>query len=53
VRQWQYVTTSDGRTVRVPVDIVVDEYGVPLKSAPAPKAKAAEHESLSGKSKEK
>jgi hypothetical protein len=52
VRQWQYVTTSDGRTVRVPVDIVVDEYGVPLKSAPAPKAQE-KHESLSGKSKEK
>ncbi|NCC83150.1 MAG: flagellar motor protein MotB [Clostridia bacterium] len=53
VRQWQYVTTSDGRTIQVPVDIVVDENGVPLKSAPAPKDKEAEHESLSGKAKEK
>ncbi len=54
VRQWQYVTTSDGRTIQVPVDIVVDENGVPLKSAPAPKAKEeADHESLSGKAKEK
>ncbi len=32
VRQWQTVTTADGRTVQIPVDIVVDENGIPLKS---------------------
>ncbi|AHF91933.1 flagellar motor protein MotB [Opitutaceae bacterium TAV5] len=30
VRRWQTVTTSDGRTVQVPVEIAVDKYGVPL-----------------------
>lgn len=30
VRHWQTVTTSDGRTVQVPVEIEVNEYGVPL-----------------------
>lgn len=31
VRQWRTVTTSDGRTVQMPVDVVVDENGVPIK----------------------
>ncbi len=29
VRRWETVTTSDGRTVRVPVEVEVDEYGIP------------------------
>jgi hypothetical protein len=35
VRQWRQETTSDGRTIQVPVDIEVDAYGRPIK---APKA---------------
>ena len=35
VRQWRQETTSDGRTIQVPVDIEVDAYGRPVK---APKA---------------
>ena len=35
VRQWHQETTSDGRTIQVPVDIEVDAYGRPIK---APKA---------------
>ena len=35
VRQWRQETTSDGRTIQVPVDIEVDTYGRPIK---APKA---------------
>ncbi len=30
VRSWRTETTSDGRTIRVPVEIEVDEYGRPL-----------------------
>lgn len=30
VRVWRTETTSDGRTVQVPYDILVDEYGRPL-----------------------
>jgi len=29
VRTWRTETTSDGRTIQVPVDIEVDEYGRP------------------------
>ena len=35
VRRWRTETTPDGRTVQVPEDIVVDQYGRPLH---APKA---------------
>ncbi|MDR1281762.1 MAG: flagellar motor protein MotB [Opitutaceae bacterium] len=31
VRQWQTVRTSDGRTIQIPVEIEVDENGLPLK----------------------
>ena len=30
VRTWRTETTADGRTIQVPVDIEVDEYGRPL-----------------------
>jgi hypothetical protein len=30
VRTWRTETTSDGRTIQVPYDILVDEYGRPL-----------------------
>ena len=30
VRTWKTVTTSDGRTVQVPQDILVDEFGRPV-----------------------
>lgn len=30
VRSWRTETTSDGRTIRVPVEIEVDEFGRPL-----------------------
>ena len=32
VRQWRQETTSDGRTIQVPVDIEVDAYGLPIKA---------------------
>jgi hypothetical protein len=32
VRTWQTQTTADGRTIRVPVEIEVDEYGRPYSS---------------------
>jgi hypothetical protein len=35
VRYWRTETTSDGRTVQVPYDILVDQYGRPVKM-PAP-----------------
>lgn len=35
VRYWKTETTSDGRTIQVPYDILVDEYGRPVKM-PAP-----------------
>lgn len=31
IRTWKTETTSDGRTIQVPVDIEVDEYGRPLE----------------------
>ena len=30
VRTWRQETTSDGRTIQVPVDIEVDQYGRPI-----------------------
>jgi hypothetical protein len=35
VRYWKTETTSDGRTIQVPYDILVDEYGRPVRM-PAP-----------------
>ena len=38
VRRWRTETTADGRTIQVPEDIVVDQYGRPLhppKAAPS------------------
>lgn len=35
VRYWRTETTSDGRTIQVPYDIMVDEYGRPVVM-PAP-----------------
>ncbi len=35
VRYWKTETTSDGRTIQVPYDILVDQYGRPVKM-PAP-----------------
>lgn len=35
VRYWKTETTADGRTIQVPYDILVDEYGRPVKM-PAP-----------------
>ena len=35
VRYWRTETTSDGRTIQVPYDILVDQYGRPVKM-PAP-----------------
>jgi hypothetical protein len=35
VRYWRTETTSDGRTIQVPEDILVDQYGRPA-SMPAP-----------------
>lgn len=32
VRTWRTETTPDGRTIQVPVDTVVDEYGRPIAS---------------------
>lgn len=35
VREWKTEVTSDGRTIQVPVDILVDQYGRPAQM-PAP-----------------
>jgi hypothetical protein len=37
VRTWRTETTADGRTIRVPVEIEVDEYGRPVGSVAAAK----------------
>jgi hypothetical protein len=37
VRTWRTETTADGRTIRVPVDIEVDEYGRPVGRTSAAK----------------
>jgi len=34
VRRWRTETTADGRTIQVPEDIVVDQYGRPLTPQP-------------------
>jgi hypothetical protein len=39
VRYWRTETTSDGRTIQVPYDILVDQYGRPVKM-PAPTGNA-------------
>lgn len=36
VRRWRTETTSDGRTIQVPEDIVVDQYGRPVHAVPPP-----------------
>jgi hypothetical protein len=33
IRRWRTETTSDGRTIQVPEDIVVDQYGRPVNSS--------------------
>ena len=35
VRYWKTETTADGRTIQVPYDVLVDQYGRPVKM-PAP-----------------
>ncbi len=35
VRTWRTETTADGRTIRAPVEIEVDEYGRPVGSVTA------------------
>jgi hypothetical protein len=35
VRYWRTEMTSDGRTIQVPYDVLVDQYGRPVKM-PAP-----------------
>lgn len=35
VRYWKTETTSDGRTIQVPYDVLVDQYGRPVRM-PAP-----------------
>jgi len=35
VRRWRTETTPDGRTVHIPEDILVDEYGRPVKAVKA------------------
>ncbi|MEJ0091073.1 MAG: hypothetical protein WDM80_15185 [Limisphaerales bacterium] len=40
VRYWKTETTSDGRTIQVPYDILVDQYGRPAKM-PAPTGNSA------------
>ncbi len=39
VRTWRTETTADGRTVQVPVDTEVDEYGRPIGPPTTPKSK--------------
>jgi hypothetical protein len=34
VRYWRTETTSDGRTIQVPYDLLVDQYGRPSKMPP-------------------
>jgi hypothetical protein len=40
VRRWRTETTADGRTIQVPEDIVVDQYGRPLNPPPSAPANA-------------
>lgn len=39
VRTWRTETTADGRTIQVPVETPVDEYGRPIGPAAIPAAK--------------
>ena len=34
VRRWRTETTPDGRTIQVPEDIIVDQYGRPVPTVP-------------------
>jgi len=34
VREWRTETTADGRTIQVPYDILVDQYGRPVVAQP-------------------
>jgi hypothetical protein len=36
VRHWRPEVTSDGRTIQIPYDVLVDEYGRPVKLLTAP-----------------
>jgi hypothetical protein len=38
VRRWRTETTADGRTIQVPEDIVVDQYGRPVGAVSPPPA---------------
>jgi len=38
VRRWHTETTPDGRTIQVPQDILVDQYGRPVNPPPNPPA---------------
>ena len=40
VRYWRTETTSDGRTIQVPYDVLVDQYGRPA-AMPAPSGNPA------------
>jgi hypothetical protein len=40
VRYWKTETTADGRTIQVPYDVLVDQYGRPSKM-PAPTGNSA------------
>lgn len=42
VRSWRTETTADGRTIRVPVEIEVDEYGRPIVSATTSSGRSGE-----------
>lgn len=44
VRYWRTETTPDGRTIQVPYDILVDQYGRPVRM-PAPTGNPAPPES--------
>ncbi len=39
IRTWRTETTADGRTIRVPVDTEVDEYGRPIGPSTTPTSK--------------
>lgn len=39
VRRWRTETTSDGRTIQVPEEIIVDKYGRPVGPAPSTQKK--------------
>jgi hypothetical protein len=36
IRRWRTETTSDGRTIQVPEEILVDEYGRPISGVKKP-----------------